>query len=223
MALKHFIFVATAAATALAVPSLDVPRCPERSTITYDKSVPDLKDFPLTQVELCYDDTFIRIDFTAYNETNFYYNKTLTTNDPIFNYEVQETFISRCISDPTTYLEFEVAPNNVTFNAFIYNPSKTREEGAPFDTFYIQDPVKDKLTVETTVDKEQETWTSKAQIPLKLFNVEDGKAKGTEWRMNFFRIVCNAETCPNEQLGAWSPPDAASFHKTPFFGKVKFV
>ncbi|KAK4608828.1 Extracellular protein [Fulvia fulva] len=223
MGLKKILALALTGAvtTALAVPSLDVHACPSKCNITYDKSVPDLKDFPRTQVDLCYDDNFLNIDFTAYNETNFYYNESLTTNGPIFNYEVQETFIALGTDDPTSYLEFEVAPNNVKFNAWIYNPSKTREEGAPFETTYIDDD--GVIPVQTSLDKEAETWVSNAQIPLKLFGLGEGQAQGTQWRMNFFRIVCNAETCPNEQLGGWSPPNEASFHETPSFGNVKFV
>ena len=53
----------------------------------------------------------------------------------------------------------------------------------------------------TTLDKYNESWISKAKIPLGLFNVDDGKAKGTEWRMNFFRTVTSPETFPNQTLG----------------------
>jgi hypothetical protein len=104
--------------------------------------VPDKVAFPLTQVQVCYDDTHIDITFTAHNETDFFVNETYTTNDPIYQYTAMETFISRGTGDPQRYLEvraatscvrldinslqFEVAPNNVTFQAFIYNPSKVR-------------------------------------------------------------------------------------------------
>ncbi|KXJ91592.1 hypothetical protein Micbo1qcDRAFT_163368 [Microdochium bolleyi] len=134
-----------------------------------------------------------------------------------------EAFIARGTNDPKTYLEFEISPNNATFNAFIYNPSKVRDPAFPLDTFFIQTPVQDGLVATTALDRAAEKWTSTARIPLGLFNVDDGKAKGTEWRMNFFRTVVSPETYPAQELGAWNPPDEASFHKTPFFGKVKFV
>lgn len=96
------------------VPSLSVPACPSRGTIHYNNLVPNrTHDFPPTQVDLCYTDTDIHLRFTAYNETNFYYNSSYTTNDPIFEYEVMEAFVARTESDPRTYLEVEVAPNNV--------------------------------------------------------------------------------------------------------------
>jgi hypothetical protein len=191
--------------------------------VTYNKSVPDKTAFPTTQVDLCYTDLAIKITFTAREETNFYFNASQGTNDAIWEYEVMEAFIYQGTEDPQTYLEFEVSPNNVTFQAFIYNPSKVRAAGAPFDTFFITQPLIDGLTASTTLDKPGKTWVSAATIPLGLFNVDPGKAKGTRWRMNFFRTVVSPSTYPNQTLGAWSPPDQASFHMTPFFGHVQFV
>ena len=212
-----------AASAVAAVPSLKVPACPAKGTVTYNQSVPDRTPFPRTQVDLCYDTSSIHIKFTAYNETNFFFNSSYGTNDPIYEYEVMEAFIHRGTNDPQTYLEFEVAPNNVTFNAFIFNPSKVRAPGAPFDRFPIQTPVVDGLIASTVLNKPKKTWVSDVRIPLGLFNVDEGQAKGTKWRMNFFRTVVAPETFPDQWLGAWSTPDAASFHKTPFFGNIAFV
>jgi hypothetical protein len=121
-----------------------VPACPAKGTVQYNKSVPDKVAFPLTQVDVCYDASAIRITFTAHNETNFFVNPNHKTNDPLFQYTAMETFIARSTNDPKTYLEFEVSPANVTWQvrfcplpswselidlntlqqAFIYNPSK---------------------------------------------------------------------------------------------------
>jgi hypothetical protein len=79
------------------------------------------------------------------------------------------------------------------------------------------------MTAVTTLDKPKGLWVSAVRIPLGLFNVDDGKAKGTQWRMNFFRIVTAKSTFPAQFYGAWNPPSAANFHMTPFFGDVTFV
>ena len=224
--LRTLALAATAAvlpAAAVDVPCLDVPACPAKGTIQYNKSVPNQTAFPLTQVDLCYDDEAIRIDFTAYNETNFFFNASQTTNDPIYTYEVMETFIYKGTNDPQTYLEFEVNPNNVTFQAFIYNPSKVRATGAPFDTFYVAEPLVDGLNATTELDRPGQTWVSNVRIPLGFFNVDDGQAQGTQWRMNFFRTVVAPDTYPAQLLGAWNPPDAPNFHETPYFGNITFV
>lgn len=104
-----------AAITNTTLPSLDIPACPSKAYLSYDLSSPDQVAFPNTAVGLCYDDNSLLIDFLAYNETSFFYNSTYTTNGDIYNYEVMEVFIARGTSAPKTYFEFEVAPNNVTF------------------------------------------------------------------------------------------------------------
>lgn len=104
-----------ATTTNTTLPSLNIPACASKASLSYDLSSPDRVAFPHTAVEVCYDDSSLRIDFLAYNETSFFYNSTYTTNGDIYNYEVMEVFIAKGTSDPQTYLEFEVAPNNVTF------------------------------------------------------------------------------------------------------------
>jgi hypothetical protein len=179
MLFKSLAVVAVAAVPALAdyshitVPSVKVPSCPAKGTIKYDKTVPDKAPFPLTEVALCYTATDISLTFTAHNETNFYFNPNYTTNDNIYEYEVMEAFIYHGTNDPSTYLELEVAPNNVTYQAFIYNPSKVRAPGAPFDHGFLDGPT-DGILAKTTTDKDKKLWTSTVQVPLALFNVDNG-------------------------------------------------
>lgn len=217
------VLASSVAATTCKVPSVDVPACPKVGTISYSKSVPDKTSFPLTQVDLCYTDTSLAITFTAKEEINFYFDPSQGTNDPIYEYEVMEAFISKGTEDPQQYLELEINPNNVTYQAFVYNPTKDRSSGAPFDHFYITDPATDGFSWNTKLDKAAQKWTSDVKLPLGLFNVDVGKAKGTHWRMNFFRTIVSPQTYPNQGLGAWSPPDAANFHITKFLGNVRFV
>ncbi|PNY29653.1 Uncharacterized protein TCAP_00431 [Tolypocladium capitatum] len=212
-----------AAGCAQNVPSVDVPACPGVGTIAYDRTVPDLMPFPRTQVDLCYTDDHLQLGFTAFGEVNYYFNASQTTNGDIWEYEVMEAFIHRGSNDPQTYLEFEVNPNNVTYQAFVYNPSKVRAAGAAFDHFFITDLAADSVSATTTLDRPNNIWRSTVQIPLGLFNVDAGTASGTRWRMNFFRTTVSPQTYPNQGLGAWNPPNQASFHMTPFFGHVNFV
>ncbi|KAL3951868.1 hypothetical protein ACCO45_013585 [Purpureocillium lilacinum] len=174
-----------AATCAHRVPSVDVPACPRVGSITYSKTVPDQKPFPRTQVDLCYSAEHLQIGFTAYDEVNFYFNASQGTNGDIWQYEVMEAFVYKGTDDPQTYLEFEVNPNNVTYQAFVYNPSKVRAEGAPFDHLFVSDPAADGFSATTKLDKPRKYWRSDVKIPLGLFNVDKGKARGTRWRMNF--------------------------------------
>ncbi|KAI1179814.1 hypothetical protein F4777DRAFT_400965 [Nemania sp. FL0916] len=207
------------------VPSLNVPSCDKgKGSVQYDRSVPNGESkFPLTKVDLCYTDKAINITFTALEEVNYFYNASYTTNDPIYLYEVMEAFIYHGTADPTSYFEFEVSPNNITWQAFIYNPSKIRAPGAPFDGGPLSMPLADGLLASTVLDKAAGSWVSQATLPLGLFNVDDGTAKGTKWRMNFLRTVVAPATFPDQGLGAWSPTNQSNFHMTPFFGHVSFV
>ncbi|KAI0873687.1 hypothetical protein GGS24DRAFT_381634 [Hypoxylon argillaceum] len=207
------------------VPSLNVPSCTKGTgRVQYDRSVPNGESkFPLTQVDLCYTSSDIKITFTALEEVNFFYNASQTTNDPLYEYEVMEAFIYHGTSDPSSYLEFEVSPNNVTWQAFIYNPSKVRAAGAPFDNGQLASPIVDGLLTSTALDRDAGIWVSNASIPLGLFNVDDGEAQGTKWRMNFFRTIVSPDTFPDQGLGAWNPTNMSNFHMTPFFGHVFFV
>ncbi|KAJ3489202.1 hypothetical protein NLG97_g6045 [Lecanicillium saksenae] len=198
--MRQSVLLAAAAASVAAatskcnVPSVKVPACPAVGTVRYNKSVPDKKDFPQTEVDLCYTDTSLAMTFKAFNETNFYFDPKQGTNGDIWEYEVMEAFIYKGTDDPQTYLEFEVNPNNVTYQAFVYNPSKDRSPGAPFDHAFISDPAADGFTA-------RRRWTRP-------------RRRGT---------TVSPETYPDQGLGAWSVPDKASFHISKFFGKVKFV
>ncbi|KAM0452029.1 hypothetical protein ACHAPV_009753 [Trichoderma viride] len=226
----HNLFTLTTAAAGLfvtasatKVPSVNVPACPRVGSISYSKSVPDLTPFPRTQVDLCYTDTSLELAFTAFDEVNYYFNASQGINDDIWEYEVMEAFLYKGTDDPQTYVELEVNPNNVTYQAFVYNPSKNRTAGAPFDHFFVSDPAADGFSAITVLNKPAKTWKSTVTVPLGIFNVDECKAKGTQWRMNFFRTITSPETYPNQTLGAWSPPNEASFHISKYFGHVNFV
>ncbi|KAI0407829.1 hypothetical protein F4802DRAFT_551378 [Xylaria palmicola] len=210
--------------TDLSVPYVHVPSCSKGiGRVQYNKSVLPNETFPPTQVDLCYTDSDVKISFIAFEEDNFFYNESYKTNDPIYEYEVMEAFIYHGSNDPQSYFEFEVSPNNVTWQAFIYNPSKVRADKRPFDHGQLADPIIDGLVSNTVLDKGARTWISNVSIPLGLFNIDDGQARGTQWRMNFFRTVVSKETFPDQLLGAWSPTGKASFHITPYFGNVFFA
>ncbi|KAJ2796710.1 hypothetical protein H4R20_005443, partial [Coemansia guatemalensis] len=201
---------------------ISVPECPARTVFTFSTEIPGSQPrCPSTQVSMCYTSTQLQLDFTAYQEKNFYFDPTQETNGDIWEYEVVEAFIYKGTDDPQTYFEYEVSPNNVTYNAFVYNPSRTRAAGAPFDHAFISNPFADGFAVNTELDKKKHIWKSSNTIPLALFNGEN--PKGSSWRMNFFRTVTSPKTYPDQQLCGWKNTNAANFHITSAFGKVSFV
>ncbi|KAJ1959755.1 hypothetical protein GGI12_004169 [Dipsacomyces acuminosporus] len=201
---------------------LSIPACPSTASIQFNVGIPDLNpSCPLTQVDLCYSPTALQINFTAHNETNFYFDPKQGTNGDIWAYEVMEAFIQKGSADPQTYFEYEVNPNNITYNSFIYNPSGKRTPGTPFDHAFISDPFGDGFKVNTVLDKPNKLWRSFSTIPLALFNGET--PQGTTWRMNFFRTVTSPSTYPAQQLCGWKNTDMLNFHVTSAFGTVTFI
>ncbi|KAJ2852266.1 hypothetical protein IWW36_000409 [Coemansia brasiliensis] len=204
------------------IADLNVPACPQKETFTFNNGIPSVDlSCPLTQVSMCYTSTQLKIDFTAFNETNFFFDPDQGTNGDIWEYEVVEAFIYKGNDDPQTYFEYEVNANNVSYNAFVYNPSRVRAADAPFDHAFVVDPFGDGFEVDTQVDKSKHIWHSSNIIPLALFNGEN--PRGSSWRMNFFRTVTSPTTYPNQQLCGWKNTGAANFHISAAFGTVRFV
>ncbi|KAJ2492591.1 hypothetical protein IWW37_001346 [Coemansia sp. RSA 2050] len=220
LASLHILSLVSALALA-SNPDLKVPKCPSTVSAKFTTQIPLGAACPQTNVDLCYTNTALSLVFTALGETNFYFDPKQTTNDNIWEYEVMEAFIHKGSDDPQTYFEYEVSPNNVTFNAFIFNPSRVRKAHAPFDHAYIAEPFNDGFTVSTVLDKKSKKWTSHSTIPLALFNGEN--PHGTTWRMNFFRTITSPSTFPNQQLCGWKNTGQANFHITPAFGTVQLV
>ncbi|KAI9205636.1 uncharacterized protein BJ171DRAFT_422936 [Polychytrium aggregatum] len=185
-------------------------------------------NFPPATVQLCYNQTNLNMKFVASGEPSYYVNSTLGHNDNIWAYTVMETFLQTGTDDPSNYLEFEVAPNGVTYSSFVYNPSLVRAAGAPFGHFFV--PVYDNgnqgafigISANTNTNPAAKTWSSQVSFPLSLFNVNS--PEGTFWRMNFFRTVMVQDNTQNwvQHYGAWNAPNVVSFHIVPCFGRFLF-
>lgn len=67
----------------------------------------------------------------------------------------------------------------MTFNAWIYNPSKVRAAGYPFNGAYITDAIEDGIVGQTTLDRSMHTWVSDVKIPLAHFSVD--QPQGSKW------------------------------------------
>ncbi|PHH92610.1 hypothetical protein CDD83_6537 [Cordyceps sp. RAO-2017] len=208
----------------LEVPSLDVRRCPTMGAANFSIEMPELtRSFPRTWVLLCYTSDNLHLEFDALDEKYFYDDPWQGTNGDIIAYEVLVALIAKGADDPLTYFEFEVNPSNVTYQAYVHNPSKTRAENQPFGRFIVEEPEQTGIRAFTSLNRWDKRWAVSVRLPLSLFNVGRGEGWGTHWRMNFFRTVVGPESWPKQRLGGWSPPNLAEFHMTQFFGRVKFL
>lgn len=218
------IFLTSTAAAVSALPHLAIPSCPALAIASFNTTVPTPGSFPPTAISVCWTPSHLALNFTAANETNFYYNASQHTNGALYEYEVMEMFLWPGTAAPETYFEYEVSPNpaGVTYQAFVYNPSRVRAKGTPFAHFFVDQPESLGFTVDTIINKAARKWHSRINIPLGLFN-PPADPRGSRWRINFFRTITNPSMFPNQVLGSWSPVNESNFHMTPFLGYATFV
>ena len=130
-----------------ALPSLLVPHAPvtwdtrtDPATWLWD-DVPVLPPFILadgsgpakqqTAARICYDSQSLYVRFDC-DDRDIWGTYTLR-DDPIYDEEAVEVFLTSGEVDPTHYYEFELSPNGVLFDAQVYNPtSQTRRVGSRY-------------------------------------------------------------------------------------------
>ena len=225
------------------LPCVNIKSCDDEATIVVDK-LSDGKGESLSSssVSLCYDNNGININTVAYNQ--LYYNGNYTDcNDSIFNLDVNEVFIAPSVGndDPHCYNEIDMNPNNVMYEAGIYNPNlnKTGLVNKLFDC------ASSGIIHESELDLSNSTWTSKLLIPWSVVHCPLGcplssykdsclnKDKygevGNIYRVNFYRIneIVSTKACSSGhsspqtcEYNAWSPNNVypPSFHEPKYFG-----
>lgn len=173
-----------------------------------------------TNVSIKSDDSFLSVTFECLQDNFVAQNNMYKHNDPLYNQEVFEVFVSPGVEDSKHYLEIEINPNNAIWIGTINNPTL----GAEIQT------LEGMVSYENTgiiheASKSENSWNGKLQIPWKLIGKDD---KG-QYRINFYRIranqshenpnwECDAQTCDfvcwNSTLSGESP----AFHRPKRFG-----
>lgn len=161
-----------------------------------------------TQVRTCWtrDSLFIQFVCEDDNVLAAYTQR----DDPLYEQDVVEVFIDT-VGDGTNYLEFEISPTNVIFDACIENDLKGniavhKEWNADGLRTKVTENVKSELVYEI-------------EIPNTVFSTSPDF--GVEWRVNFYRIDYEKEG--KRHLFAWSPTGRPQFHTPNRFGKLVFV
>jgi hypothetical protein len=173
-----------------------------------------------TNVSVQSDEEYLRITFNCLKDDFVEQNNMTVHNDPLYNQEVFEVFISPGNEDSKRYLEIEINPNNALWAGTINNPSLGDE------TQTLEAMIAHQNTgILHETAKSSNSWNGKLSIPWKLIG-KDSKGK---YRINFYRIrsnqshadanwVCDAETCDfvcwNSTLSGQSP----AFHRPKKFG-----
>lgn len=143
-------------------------------------------------------------------------------DEPLYDEEVVEAFLNPS-GDLVDYYEFEMNPNGACFDAFVHNPSGTRESMI-VDISWDCEGWLYAVNVEGEINSRKmadERWTVEWSIPFS--SVCEGvnlPRNGTLWRANFYRI----DLTPFPEFSSWcptmkSPPD---FHVPSAFGTIIF-
>ena len=141
-------------------------------------------------------------------------------DDPLWEHEVVELFLAPGDHDPRRYVEFEVSPNGVLFDAIVDNPDGKRA------TLRV-DPAWDcpDVRVETgrAGDGDLAGWWAELSVPLVPVLAALGAFGSPRgWRANFYRID-RPRAGGADEFSAWSPtgrrpPD---FHVPSRFGSLR--
>jgi hypothetical protein len=217
------------------LPCTEVPRCATSNTMQKYSTVLVTKTTTgsgsgksTAEVRMCFDEKKLYLDVTLENQ--FYLtneNQFKNCNDAIFNENVFETFVAPYVEAQShCYNELDISPNNVMFEAGIYNPNLNHTNIVGTD----MNCDKSGITHNTVVGTK--AWTASLSFPFSLINCPyecSSPYCGTNspmdaYRINFYRInelvpvsQCSSSTC--EYL-AWSPTLTSSpaFHEPTKFG-----
>jgi len=175
---------------------------------------------------MLYNDRYVYVGFTC--EDDYIWGTMMKRDDPIYNEEVVEVFLS-----PTgfvrNYYEVEVSPLNTVADTFVLN-GKPRDSlsWANFHTYFEHDI--DGLLTMTHVEGELnkpgagKSWSVEMAIPISgLIGPEMIAPKpGTKWRLNFFRVDIPEKD--KYEFYAWSPiMQPNDLHRPWRFGYVVFT
>ena len=204
-----------------------------------------------SSIGICYNNNGIIINNIGYNQ-NYYNGNYSKCNDPIYNLDVNEVFITPYIENdndngPYCYNEIDMSPNNIMFEAGIYNPN-LNHTGLSSS---LRNCDKSGIIHESLLDLSNSIWNSKLQIPWSILycplgcplqsyqdicnnNNNNYGLIGNIFRVNFYRIneikstlQCSSgysspQTC---EYNAWNPTNTypPSFHEPKYFGYLILV
>ncbi|MBO9598876.1 MAG: carbohydrate-binding family 9-like protein [Cohnella sp.] len=161
-----------------------------------------------TMVKACWTNHALHIRF-EYEDDHIVATMT-RRDDPLYEEDVVEVFIDET-GEGSPYLEFEVSPNNVVFDAVV----KLDEDGTVHpDTSW------DAKGLETAAG-ELEPGLRYAELRIPFENFRRAPSDGAMWRWNCYRIDDDRQG--RRHYSAWSPTGKANFHVPEKFGVLRFV
>jgi hypothetical protein len=143
-------------------------------------------------------------------------------DDPLWEQEVVELFLAPGTADPRRYVEFEVSPNGVPFDAIVDNPDGDR---ATLRADREWDCPGLAVDAGRMRGGHREGWWAELSIPLASVLEALGVAVApSAWRANFYRID-RPRDGGDDEFSAWSPTgrNPPDFHVPSRFGVLRLA
>lgn len=167
-----------------------------------------------TRVRVAWDDTALHVRFECADRHAW---GTLgRRDDPLWKEEAVEVFLAPGEADPVDYLEFEVSPRGVLFDARIHNPTSLRADLRADVAWDCPG-----LRWKAGSGAARQDWWAVLSLPWHgLLDSLEGPPPPV-WRANFYRI--ERPSGGAAEFSAWSPTlvRPADFHKPARFGVLE--
>lgn len=184
------------------IPWSDIPAVPLVDTATEEQ--PRLR----TTARACWSDDKVFVHFLC--EDDHIVASYTERDDPLYEEDVVEVFIDE-EGEGRHYIELELSPRNVLFDALIENDLA--------GTIKV-DKEWDMAGIETNVRQNNaKTYIYDIAIPHGAFT--ERPRQGTIWKINFYRI--DEDIRGERTYMAWSPTGKHNFHISQAFGELVFV
>ena len=174
-----------------------------------------------THLRLLWDDRHL---YAAFRVTDDDIRATHTRRDaPLWREEVVELFL-----DPWgargIYVEIEVSPANVVFDAMIVNRARDGELARDLDALrgWRCHGLRTAARVHGVLNggPVSRGWDVEIAIPMRQLVPQPPPAPGVEWRFNAYRVDRSER---GDELQAFSPIGRADFHVPGRFGLLEFT
>lgn len=168
-----------------------------------------------TRARLVWDDQHLYVAFVS--EDPDVWGTFRRRDDPIYTQEAVEIFLD-ANGDGRDYVELQVSPHNVLFDAAFVSRRSNLEKAMTWDS-----KATSAVQVDGTLDDEQRdrAWTVELQIPYATLPDANGPpSKGDRWRFNLYRLESHGRR--QVEGMSFSPLFVGDFHALPRFGHLIF-
>lgn len=162
-----------------------------------------------TEVKACWSPEWVYVSFLC--QDRHVVSDYTKRDEPLYEQDVVEVFIDED-GDGTRYMEYEISPHNVIFDAKVENSGANSV--ANLDLEWNCEDLRTRVVWEA-----DDLLRYVISFPATAF--KDGLKPGTRWKVNFYRIDEDAEG--NREYQAWRPTGAVNFHTPSSFGTFELT